>query len=401
MPQNKMTGNIWEPSEEQCDVLLKRLIRTDTCQPAGNEEGLVDFIIGRLPKDAEYTKLDHGQGRASLVVELRGEPKSGGWPEDGGAALIGHLDTVACGREEEWKYPPLEAYTEDGVMYGRGTADMKGGVAAMILAMEKLWEERHLLEKSVYFCFTADEEYKGLGIQMIAETGLLSGVEEVIICEPSDEQISICEKGAVWLSALVKGAAAHASRPELGINAAEIAYAFAGRMKRYLESAREHPILGRASVSVTKIKSGIMTNMIPPEAEIVLDIRTVPGISCDEVKEHAEKIRQALQAEHPGAGISIETLNCRPAVGTKESDEKVKRILSLAQEMGLSGIPRGTHFYTDASQLIPILPVPFVIAGPGDDRQAHCTDEHVEIGSVARFAAFYRQYIADHYMSCL
>ena len=96
-----MTGNIWEPSEEQCDVLLKRLIRTDTCQPAGNEEGLVDFIIGRLPKDAEYTKLDHGQGRASLVVELRGETKSGGWPEDGGAALIGHLDTVACGREEE------------------------------------------------------------------------------------------------------------------------------------------------------------------------------------------------------------------------------------------------------------------------------------------------------------
>ena len=226
-------------------------------------------------------------------------------------------------------------------------------------------------------------------------------MKEVIICEPSNEQVSICEKGAVWLSVRVKGVSAHASRPELGINAAEIAYKFAGRMKEYVESAGEHPILGKASASVTKIESGIMTNMIPPEAELVLDIRTVPGIGCGEVEEHAVRVGKELKEAHPGLDICIETLNCRPAVGTKESEGIAARMLRLSEAMGMSGKPRGTHFYTDASQLIPVLPVPFVIAGPGDDKQAHCTDEHIEVGSVMRFAEMYWRYAVNQFSSVL
>ena len=394
--------DIWKTSESRCTQLLRELVQTDTCQPEGKEEMLVDKIISRLPEGIAYTKLSHGEGRASLIVEIgrkleskvhaEDQARPGETSDDGALAFIGHLDTVSCGKKEEWKYPPHDAHMEDGVMYGRGTADMKGGAAAMILAMEKIWEERHLLKQDVYFCFTADEEYKGLGIQAIAGGGYLSDVKEVIICEPSNGQVSICEKGAVWLSVRVKGVSAHASRPELGVNAAEIAYKFAGRMKERVESAGEHPILGKASASVTKIESGIMTNMIPPEAELVLDIRTVPGIGCGEVEEHAVRVGKELKEAHPGLDICIETLNCRPAVGTKESERIAARMLRLSEAMGMSGKPRGTHFYTDASQLIPVLPVPFVIAGPGDDKQAHCTDENIELGSVMRFAEMYWRY---------
>lgn len=425
-----MIQDVWRPSEGRCAELLRELVQTDTCQPEGKEETLVDKIISRLPDGISYTKLEHGQGRASLIVEIKREPEdkalsegkaqeenallegkaqeenvlsegkaqaeenalSEERQENGALAFIGHLDTVACGRAEEWKYPPLEGHLEDGIMYGRGTADMKGGAAAMFLALERLWEERHLLERDVYFCFTADEEYKGIGIQAMAQGGYLSDVKEVVICEPSDEQVSICEKGALWLSVQIKGVGAHASRPELGVNAAETAYAFAGRMKQYMAAAPEHPILGKASASVTKIESGIMTNMIPAEAALTLDIRTVPGISCEEVEQYARETGKALEEEYPGLRLCIGILNCRPAVGTGEGEGLVRRMLKLAGEMGMSETPRGTYFYTDASQLIPMLPVPFVIAGPGDDRLAHCTDEHVEVESVERFAEMYWRY---------
>ena len=82
-------------------------------------------------------------------------------------------------------------------MFGRGTADMKGGDAAMLLVLEKLLEEQTIPEEPIYFCFTADEENQGIGIQAIEKSGELNTIREMIICEPSNEQISICEKGAV------------------------------------------------------------------------------------------------------------------------------------------------------------------------------------------------------------
>lgn len=381
----------WEPSLKECEELLRELIRIDTCQPKGNEEELVDWLIGRLPKNVNYTKLPHGNGRASLVVKLEGVS------EEGGLAFIGHIDTVACGDENRWKYRPHEAIVEDGIMYGRGTADMKGGDAAMLLAFNKLCEEKISFEKPVYFCFTADEEKGGTGILEIVEKELLETVEEIIICEPSNEEISICEKGALWLAVQFEGLASHASRPDLGINAVEAACAFAEQVKEYLSVKKEHPLLGRATASVTKLEGGLQTNMIPPNAVLELDIRTVPGILHDELRGAVQDVVHKVEKLFPGIQIHVEVINDRPAAGTEQAASCVERILKLAEEFGMDSAPRGTHFYTDASQIIPGLKVPFVIAGPGDDKLAHCIDEHVELASVARFAKFYEEYAMHYY----
>lgn len=108
-----------------------------------------------------------------------------------------------------------------------------------------------------------------------------------------------------------------------------------------------------------------MTNMVPPSAELEMDIRTVPGVSHEDILRQTEEVRCFLAEEFPGAEIRIKILNDRPAVGTVQDNEYVKRILSLAKDMGMNPEPRGTHFYTDGSQLIPSVSVPFVIAGPG------------------------------------
>ena len=383
--------NNWTPSEKRCGEMLASLVSINTCQPEGNEERLTDWIIERLPRKAEYTRISHGGGRASLVVKIAGRS------EKGGVALIGHIDTVTCGNVNEWKDPPHQAVIREGKLYGRGAADMKGGDAAMLLVMEQLCGEEICLEKPVYFCFTADEENQGIGICAVADGGFLKNVDEVLICEPSDSRISICEKGALWLSVSVTGVSSHASRPDLGVNAVEAAYTFAEQIKQYINEKETHPILGAATASVTKLTGGIMTNMIPPHAELEMDIRTVPGISHSDILAYAKTSAENLKERFPGIRMDILVMNDRPAVETEEDNACVKRILRLADEMGMDPAPRGTYFDTDASQLIPKLPVPFVIAGPGDDKLAHCTDEYIEISSVALFAEFYYRYITDNY----
>lgn len=381
----------WKPELEECREMLESLVKIDTCQPEGNEERLVDEIIKRLPEGVHYTKIDHTPGRASLVVKVDGEK------QEGGIAFIGHIDTVACNDPEKWIYPPHQAVVQSNILYGRGASDMKGGDAAMILAMQQLVQSGKKLTKPVYFCFTADEESKGMGICAIAESKCLDKVDEIIICEPSDEKIGLCEKGALWLKAAVHGVASHASRPELGINAVEYAVAFFNELKSSVENGEIHPVLGTTTVSVTRLNGGIMTNIIPPDAEMELDIRTIPGTSHEEIVKKAENICKEIMFKCPEVKVEFQVLNNRPALETPKDSSMVKRMMELAENIGISTEPKGLYFYTDASQFIPNVPVPFVIAGPGDDALAHCMNEHINLESVARYAEFYCNYIMKYY----
>lgn len=381
----------WKPDLQECENILRELVQINTCQPEGNEEKLVDMIIKKVPKNMTCIKIPHTKGRASLIVKITGKQ------DKGGVAFIGHIDTVACDKSEEWKFSPHQAIVKEDVMYGRGTADMKGGVASMLLVMKQVFEEASVLEKSVYFCFTADEENKGIGIQAIVDGKYLENVEEVVICEPTDERISICEKGALWLEVLVEGVASHASRPDLGINAVEVAMDLVDEMKQFIRETEIHPILGEATVSVTRMQGGIMTNIIPPSAKMELDIRTVPGVQHEKIIHNIEKYVKELEEKFNGAKIEVNVINNRPAVGIDEKHEYVQHILKIAREAGISDVPRGSYFYTDASQMIPLMPIPFVIAGPGNDKMAHCMDEYISLESVARFAEFYYQYIKEYF----
>lgn len=380
----------WKTSQEECREVLEKIVRVNTCQPEGNEAALVEVLIGMLPESVVYTRIGHTSGRESLVVKMEGES------QEGGIAFIGHLDTVACGDPDQWSYPPHKAVVKDGILYGRGSSDMKGGDAAMIATMQWLASRRIKLKNPVYFCFTADEESAGIGIQAIVEGRYIDSVDEIVICEPSGERIGICEKGALWLELDVRGIASHASRPDLGVNAIEYAVEFSRRLKDYIKGGPDHPILGASTVSITNFHGGIMTNIIPSHAEMELDIRTVPGISHDEIIIAAQDICGNMMEEHPSVRLDMQVLNNRPALSTPPESKFVKRMMETAEKAGISSEPKGLFFYTDASQLIPKRPVPFVIAGPGDDALAHCANEHISLASVARYTELYCRYIFEY-----
>lgn len=140
-------------------------------------------------------------------------------------------------------------------------------------------------------------EYVGLRANRTAENVLL------MPCHKASLVVKIAgrsEKGAFWLSVSVTGVSSHASRPDLGVNAVEAAYTFAEQIKQYINEKEIHPILGAATASVTKLTGGIMTNMIPPHAELEMDIRTVPGISHTDILAYAKTCAEILKGKFPG-----------------------------------------------------------------------------------------------------
>src|SRR5699024_6075010 len=197
--------------------ILEKLVKINTTNLPGNEMDAVNAILSFFPEErTTYEIIDHGKNRGSLMITIPGEV------QNRSLAFVGHIDTVPVSDAGDWKYPPFDAMVDnERILHGRGSADMKGGVTAMIAAALYFIEKDITPPNTLKFCFTADEESGGMGAIGIGEKGYLNDAEAMIIPEPTKEGIGISEKGALWLSISVTGKAVHGSRPDLGINAVE------------------------------------------------------------------------------------------------------------------------------------------------------------------------------------
>ncbi|GFN36813.1 M20 family metallopeptidase [Tepidimicrobium xylanilyticum] len=374
--------------KERTENILRKLVSINTTNPPGNEMDAIKTILGFFPEDIAYKIVEHGDNRGSLILEIKGE-------DEEKIGFIGHLDTVPVPDESNWVYPPFDGVTKDGYMYGRGTADMKGGVTAMILTALHFIENNITPPHTLKFVFTADEESGGIGVQALRDKDLLKDLSKVFIPEPTDEQIGICEKGALWLNIYVKGRASHGSRPDLGINAIEKLYEFVCRLKGNMDLEKEHFLLGKSSFAITLISGGVKTNIIPEEAKASVDIRTIPGIDHEEILKKAHEICKTMEEEKPGISIEILVVNNRPPLTIDEGNTFIKEIIKTYEKLSYPVKFKGLNFYTDASQLIPFHHIPFVILGPGEEKMCHQRNERISIESVMRMAKLYISYIIN------
>ena len=372
----------------RAEQILMDILSIQTCQPEGNEEALVEYLMGLFPPPALCEKIVHCKNRASLIVRVPGRD-----PE-GALAFVGHVDTVAYGKLDSWNTDPSKPTVHDGRIYGRGASDMKGGVAAMTAAALYFLEQGIVPAHDLYFCYTADEESQGMGAAALAAHGFFRHVDRVIIAEPTKGRISVGEKGALWLRATAEGVQTHGSRPELGINAVEMLIEFAEAVKGSLDTETNHPLFGHTTAAVTNFHGGIMTNVIPSEATLELDIRLIPGQSNEAVLARARQIGEALCQKHTPLTISLEVLNDRPAVEVPQDAKLVRDVQAAARQLGLDSTVRGTIFYTDASQIVPPYGMEFLILGPGDDGLAHQSNEYIEISSLHEIIDLYLLYLA-------
>ncbi len=374
--------------------LLAALVETDTQNPPGSERELALYIAGCLKDTNAETELcELGQNRANVVARIRGE----------GAmrplVLCGHMDTVPCGDLQKWRYPPIRLTEKEGRLYGRGTCDMKGGLAAILYAFREYALKAEKPKGDIILLATADEEDGGEGAKDLAERLNLGNAAAVVIAEPTGNQIGLASKGVMWLSFEISGRTSHAAYPERGINAVMLAYEFASELAK-LCGGPPHEYLTAPTCTLTGISGGIKTNMVPDKCSATLDIRTIPCIDhgqlLDGIKAEADK----LCAKYPGASVEFRADNNRPAIGTDKDEEIVRKLFTIRDSVcGGKTEYIGTGFFSDASVFVKAWQVPYVLFGPGLPELAHTPNEYVGTDAYLNSVQCYRQLIGSYYSS--
>lgn len=360
--------------------ILQQLIRIRTSQPSGDERDAAIYISSLFPEDCvEKRIISHGNNRASLIVTIPGMDRSRG------VAILGHLDTIPVGDAKEWTHSPFGAEIVDGLIYGRGSADMKGGLASIIFAALSLLQEESKPAVDILFCFTADEEDGGTGALSLVGGGFLDKVEEIIIVKPTNGKIGLAERGAIWLRVKTEGKSAHAAMADAQINALFAFNKIAETIKALFSNEKKHDLLGYTTCLVTSLHAiSDQCNVVPHYVEGTLDIRTLPSVDHDWLCREMNECASCVESECRDVRVFLEVIQNRQPVGMDEGAPLVQSLKNIYRDLNIPWKTTGLNYFTDASILIPSLGVPFVMFGPGDELFFHQPDEYVRIDSVIR-----------------
>ncbi len=277
------------------DLVAIPSVNPDLVPGAAGEGAIADFCATWLGDHGfEVHRLEERQGRPSIVGVGRG---SGGGPA---LMLNGHYDTVTL---EGYDGDPLRPERHDGRLYGRGSCDMKGGVAAMMIAAAGARDTG--LRGDVLVACVADEEYASIGTEEVARHFRADGA---IVTEPTRLDLVVAHKGFAWFDIVVRGRSAHGSRPDLGIDAiAKAGSVLVGvdRLQTRLAAGPAHPRLGTGSVHASLIRGGQELSSYPAECRIGIERRTVPGETAASVQAELAEILAGVRAEDAGFDAEV------------------------------------------------------------------------------------------------
>ncbi len=363
--------------------LTQKLLVFNTINPPGNEQEVAQFL-GKLFSEHGFKVSYHEyeKSRLHLVAE------KGVMGEGAPIVFSGHFDTVPLG-DKLWLKDPFSGEIEGDRIYGRGSSDMKSGLAAMTIAAIEATRTKSP-EGGIRMIFTSGEEMGCHGISQLVKSGCdLGKASAVIVGEPTANHPAIGHKGALYIQAGCKGTTAHSSMPELGDNAIYKAARAIMRIEKFRFYADRDPVLGLPTINVGKIQGGMNINSVPDHAEFSIDIRTTTQIPH-------QTLLEGLKREL-GDEVALETLVDLQAVSNSESDPFVQRVyevcgINVNSTAGLKSLP----YLTDGSVLQNYYGgVPTLILGPGEPTLAHQTDEYCSINKIKQSLAIYKRIITQ------
>ncbi len=366
--------------------LTSALVAVDTRNPPGNEVAAAGVARDALAAwQPAWTEVEPAPGRRSLVAAI---PHPDGPGERPTLIVNGHLDVVGV-RREQWSGDPFGPWVAGGRLYGRGTADMKGGVAAAICALDALARSGGVPGWDVVFHLVADEEAGGtLGTRALLDAGLIRG-DACLVPEPTGMAVCTAERGLLQARLSVHGLGGHGSRPGDAVSAIE----HAARVALALHAAdfgEEHPLLGRPSANVGTIEGGSGVNTVAESCVLGVDRRVLPGVS-------PESAMGSLRARVEAAGVEglryeLEEIAFGEGSELPASHPWAGDVRAAVRSVtGTEPATIGMSFTTDARFVRNQAGIPAVVCGPGEIAQAHTTDEWVAIDQLvdatAAFAA--------------
>jgi len=364
--------------------LTQLMVRIPSVNPPGNEEDLAEFLVQKLKSYGFSSKLVSVKPKRSNVLALLSGKKKGKT-----ILMNGHMDVVPVGDLSQWKFEPFSGTLHQGRIYGRGSVDMKGGLASAIIAAKAFADTYgEDFAGSILIAGVVDEEDAGIGSKKLVES---VKADMAIVAEASDNTIYRAHKGTLWFEVTTKGKALHSSRVRSGNfeNAIYRMSRVVNTLEDYLTELekRKDGLVGNPTINVSVIKGGTKTNVVPESCTITVDRRLLPK---ENPKIALEEIRKLLASKTRLKNLEYRVALEREGAIIKESEPIVKLTRNAVQEVtGKQPKITGCMATTDMAFLVNQGKIPTVVYGPGSLEQAHVANEYVEVEELLKAAKVY------------
>ena len=360
-------------------ALTRALTRIDSRNPTLSPDSLGELQIaealGRLLSEWGFTvNLQECAPRRPNLVASIGNPS--------GPALMfaGHLDTVGV---EGMTHDPFAADMRSGRIYGRGSADMKAGIAAMCVAALRAFDSSgNNAAGQIIVAAVADEEYESLGMRSLLASGIRA--EAAVLTEPTRLAICPAHRGFVWAEIEFTGRAAHGSRYDIGIDAithAGLVLAALDEFGKTDLAARTHPLLGRASVHASTISGGTGMSTYPDRCLLAIERRTLPGEGVSQVARELSDACELVRARNPELSASVRLLTAQSPSDVDRNEPVVRMLEKAIEDESIEPRIEGLSAWTDAA-LLNGSGIPAICFGPGDIALAHSAEEYVPVREI-------------------
>ncbi|MFH1930141.1 MAG: M20 family metallopeptidase [Pseudomonadota bacterium] len=355
---------------ENCLSLTRKLISFNTVNPPGQEYDCAEYLASLLEDGGfKVTLYEFSERRTSLIAQI------GSYGDKAPICFAGHMDTVPLGGKR-WEKDPFSGEVDGDKVFGRGSSDMKGGLAAMVVAALRLANIANRNAGITLVC-TSSEETGCQGAHHLARLGnALGEAGALLIGEPTSNYPLVGHKGALWLEVSTSGVTAHGSMPEQGENAIYKAAQVVTQLQAYKFDISPHPLLGAPTLNVGTISGGMNINSVPDRAVIGVDIRTIPDQRNRDVYENLQS--------YLGQEVEIERIVDAGSIISEPGHEWVQDVFDIMEPFCRKRpVARGVTYFTDASVLTPAFGnPPTLILGPGEPAMAHKLDEFCYISKI-------------------
>ncbi len=364
--------------EKKLFKVLMDLISIDSTNPSifpggKGEKEIAEYIKNYLKRlSLDVTAQEVRPERPNIIAVLKGK-------ERGRTLMLnGHMDTVS---KEGMEIGYIKPEFKDGRIYGRGSIDMKAGLAMMMIAVDSIIRAKIELQGDLILAFVVDEEFESAGTEALLRE---YNADSAIVCEPTDLSIGIAHKGFVWVEVDVYGKSAHGSKPEEGVDAIAKAGKFLREMEIFTSKIykyKKHSLLGTPSFHFSFIKGGKELSTYPDHCHIKLERRTIPGESLDDVRKEIEKVFMRINLNDCEFKGNFHMFFSRPPLEISK-DERIVRSLRKAYKYITRKEAKyaGLSFWTDGA-ILKEAGIPAVIFGPSGSG-LHSNMEYADFESV-------------------
>jgi len=384
-----MAASFKKIDENETLSLVKKLVSVNSVNPCIEKgQGEIEvskYIADYLAKIGLEVKTQQVvDGRFNVVATLKGSGK--------GRNLMfnGHTDTVGI---RNMTIDPLKPILESGKLHGRGACDMKGPIAAIMIAIKTLAESKLELKGNVSLSTVVGEEFDNVGAnKLVTDEQFGKLTQALIVGEPTALQLAIKHKGFANVEIEVEGKAAHGSVPEKGIDAIEKAAKIVLEIENLKKkmSSKKDLLLGQPKIHSSTIEGGREWSVVPDRCVVRFEIRTIPGYATNQAVMDIRDLIRELSEKDPDMKAKVGLFLSGEPLNTSPEDPMIKGLKkAIGIVKGVEPQIIGLPFYTEAAIFAKALGVPACIIGPGDIAQAHSADEFVRMSEVVEAASIY------------